>query len=151
MVKFRTAYVALAKDVRQAMALYCGEGRTHQSAKDECDINVIMARWEKSRIIEHVSRTGGSYGDFLDVPQDFHAAMQQVIEAEEAFSSLPSSIRKRFANDPGAFLEFVGDPANENEMRSMGLLKAVEAAGAASQEKVEERSERAAADGAEAP
>lgn len=54
---------------------------------------------------------------------DFRTAMEQVKQADEAFLRLPPVVRKRFDNDPALFLDFVDDPANENELRSLGLLR----------------------------
>lgn len=72
---------------------------------------------------------------------DFQFAMNQIIQAQDMFAELPSGIRKRFQNDPAAFVEFVGDPANEEEARRLGLIReAVEQpqpAAAAAEEKKE--------------
>jgi hypothetical protein len=40
------------------------------------------------------------------------------------FMSLPAKIRSRFQNDPGAFLDFVQNPENRDEMIELGLAKA---------------------------
>lgn len=97
------------------------DGLTKQDMKDDCDINVIMKRYEKTGMVDHVSRYQGQYGDFEAM--EFHEAMNFVIEAQDMFMSLPSKIRARFGNDPGAFLEFVNDENNTDELRKMGLLK----------------------------
>lgn len=96
--------------------------RTHQSFQAECDINTIMAKYKKTGVIAHVNRYQGRYGDFFDV-QGYHESLHQVLDAQEAFLSLPAALRARFQNDPGQFLDFVGNPANVDEMRSLGLLK----------------------------
>jgi len=109
---------------RQRQTFYTtGDSLTHQSFKDECDINRIMLKWQKTGMVEHANHFQGSYGDFTNVPTDYQEAMNQVINTQEMFSSLPSSIRKRFGNDPAAFLDFVEDPDNRDEMARMGLLK----------------------------
>lgn len=156
MVAFRKPYGARDEKLRSRVAVICGEGLAMQSFAKECDINQIMLKWQKQGVVDHVNRMHGEYGDFLNVPDNYQEAMQHIFDAQEMFASLPSSVRKRFANDPGEFLDFVSDPANENEMRDLGLLetKVVEVsseARSASQERVEERSDRAAAEGASAP
>lgn len=98
-----------------------GPSRAKQSFKDECDINGIMRRFEKTGLLEHANEYAGSYGDFTDVPQDYQAAINQVMAAEQMFMTVPAKIRARFANDPGQFLAFVGDPANGDELVRMGL------------------------------
>lgn len=98
-----------------------GVSRTKQAFAPECDINNIMKRFEKAGIIEHVAKTGGRYGDFTDAPSSYHEAMEQVVLAQQMFLSLPAKVRARFSNDPGEFLSFVGDPANQDELIRLGL------------------------------
>lgn len=98
-------------------------GRTQQSFKDDVDINLIMRRFERTGMIDHLNEYKGQYGDFLDVPQSFHEAMDQVIAAEGMFMTIPAKVRARFHNDPGEFLAFVSDPANADEMYELGLAK----------------------------
>ena len=98
-----------------------GEGRTHQSFKDECDINNIMKRFERDGVLTHAAKVEGKYGDFTGAV-DYKTALDQVHKAGEMFMSLPAFIRTRFDNDPGAFLEFASDPDNVDEMIDMGLL-----------------------------
>ena len=97
------------------------EGRTQQSFKDQCDVNKILDKFTRTGVLEHVSEYGGEYGDFVDAP-GYHEAMNSVVEAQQMFEALPAKLRKRFENDPATFLAFMDDPANVDEMRSMGLL-----------------------------
>lgn len=89
---------------------------TKQSFIDECDINTIMKRYEKTALITHVNNFQGDYGDAMGV-QDYHASMNQVIAAQAAFSSLPSAVRAQFHNDPGQFLAFA--EANPAEIEKL--------------------------------
>jgi len=98
-----------------------GESLTSQAHKQECDINRIMLKWAKTGTIEHRNTFDGQYGDFTDSPGDYHEAMNQVVQANEMFEGLPSAIRRRFGNDPGAFLDFVQDAKNVDQMIDMGL------------------------------
>lgn len=104
---------------------------THSLAKQsfaaECDINNILKKFEKTGMVEHVKQHHGHYGDFIDAP-DYLTAMTAIVEAQEAFDSLPANVRKRFANDPAQFLEFVHDPDNRDEMQKLGLLEPVQEA-----------------------
>lgn len=94
---------------------------TDQSFKDECDINFIMKKYQKTGLLDHVNQYQGHYGDFSEAP-DYHTALNKMNEAQEMFLTVPSSIREIFNNDPGEFLEFVLDSDNEQEMRELGLL-----------------------------
>lgn len=94
--------------------------RAKQQFRDECDINAIMAKYKKTGLVEHVNRYQGQYGDFSTVA-DYQEALNMVMEAQQAFMSLPAHVRTRFDNDPGQYLEFVQDPGNQEEMVKMGL------------------------------
>lgn len=94
---------------------------TDPSFADECDINILMAQYRSSELIPHVTRYQGQYGDFADAP-DYLTAQIIILEANEAFMSLPAHIRTKFDNDPAAFLDFVHNPDNKEEMRNLGLL-----------------------------
>lgn len=96
---------------------------TKQSHKDECDINLILKRFERTGVLEHVRENPARY---LDLPSDpdYQEALNTVIAAEQAFAELPSRVRERFNNDPGKFLEFTADPENLDEMVKLGLAKA---------------------------
>lgn len=100
-----------------------GVSATHQAHKDECDVNRIMAKWQKTGVLEHRNTYQGNYGDFTNLPMDYQESLNAVIAAEEMFSSLPGKVRKRFGNDPANFLEFVQDPSNRDEMIELGLAK----------------------------
>jgi len=110
-----------AYDRTRTTTLITGESLTSQAHKDECDINRIMLKWAKTGTIEHRNTFQGEYGDFTGSPGDYHEAMTQVVEANEMFESLPSQIRRRFGNDPGAFLDFVQDENNHDQLIDMGL------------------------------
>lgn len=91
---------------------------TKQQFRDDCDINVMVARALRGEILPQRS---GSFGDFTAV-RDFHSAMNQVTAARDAFMSLPAKVRSRFDNDPGALLDFLGDPSNLKEAVELGLI-----------------------------
>lgn len=88
--------------------------------KQVCDINNIIAKYRQTGLLEHVSRYQGSYSDVV-IEGDLHTAMISVVQAEEAFLSLPSNIRKKFHNDPSEFLDFVNNSDNFDEMVKLGL------------------------------
>jgi len=93
-----------------------------QSFKDECDINKIMSKYQKTGALDWVNKHGAQYGDVTAM--DFMDAMDTVVKGREMFDALPSSIRDRFRNDPAEFLDFMHDEKNLPEMRELGLAKA---------------------------
>lgn len=99
------------------------KGRTKQSHRDECDINQIMKRFEKTGMIEHTNQFQGNYGNFTEVPPDYQSAVDLVRAADEMFLTIPAKVRSVFDNDAGRFLAFVQDPANVEQMYELGLAK----------------------------
>lgn len=99
-----------------------GPSLAKQSFRDECDINVMMRRYEKDQILPHVSQYEGRYGDFTEAV-DFQTAFNVVQDAQRMFMTLPATIRARFDNDPGEFLEFATDDKNREELGKLGLLR----------------------------
>lgn len=96
-----------------------------QASKDDCDINLILARYKKTGQLPPMM-DNARYADLTERPGSFHEAMNTVTEARSMFADLPAPVRDRFNNDPGAFFDFVADPENEEEMRSLGLLEATD-------------------------
>lgn len=93
---------------------------TDQSFRDECDINTIMARYQSTGALPVLNE---SQAQWLDVTgMDFQRHMDFLLEAQQMFDELPSSIRDRFGNDPAAFLDFTSNPDNTVEIAKMGLL-----------------------------
>lgn len=95
-------------------------GRTQQHQKDECDINVLMSRFQKSGEITHLATGPPQYGDFSEVG-DFTTAQNRVAEATQDFMTLPARLRLEFNNDPAELLEFLQDEANNERAIEMGL------------------------------
>jgi len=92
-----------------------------QEFADECDLNVLMSRYDKVGVWP-LPPPGGQpeYLDLADVP-DFRQAMDLMVSADRAFMSLPASVRKTFDNDPRLFVDFASDSANLPKMREWGL------------------------------
>ncbi len=99
---------------------FTGTSLAKQSFKEECDINTIMRKYEKSGLIAHLNKHQGQYGNFIGF-QDYHASQNQILEARESFATIPAKIRAKFNNDPATFLEFAQNPDNLDQMIEMGL------------------------------
>jgi len=93
---------------------------THQSFADECDYNCVMARWERTGVIDHLNAKAPQYIDVVGIG-DYQTALNTVLAAQDSFAALPSVVRDRFANDPAALLRFLEDPANLDEAVKLGL------------------------------
>lgn len=92
---------------------------TKQSFKDECDINKIMEKFQKTGVLNHYASHAPTYGDAS--PVEYLDALLVISTANEMFADLPASVRKRFNNNPEEFLEFAQDPKNVKQMRELGL------------------------------
>lgn len=97
-----------------------GETLTEQEAKKQCDVNRILERYQRTGAIDHGRQYQGTYGDVTGV--SFSQAQNLVARMKTEFENLPSSLRDRFNNDPALYLDFVADPANNDEMVELGLI-----------------------------
>ncbi len=95
---------------------------TKQSFKKECDINNIMAKFQRTGAITHVQKNQQNYG--FASALTFTESMNIVAKGQSMFNELPSSIRTKFDNDPAKFLDFVQDESNADELVELGLANA---------------------------
>lgn len=127
MTTFRSFYRPHAR-----VTLDCGdEVITKQSHKDECDIHNILKQYQRTGIVQHINNRSPIYTD-LPSDLDYQTSLNLLMEAQEAFASLPSQVRDYFSNDPARFLAAFQDSAQEDKLREFGLLKPKEAASPAS-------------------
>lgn len=101
--------------------LVCADpSMAQQQFRDECDINVILERFNVTGQLPVVP-LNPEFGDFTGV-YDYQSALNAVMAAEESFDALPARVRERFGNDPAAFVDFCLDESNREEIRQLGLL-----------------------------
>ena len=104
--------------------------QTH--SKSECDINLIISKFQKDGILPSSVRSEpGRYIDLTMFP-DFNAASRAIAGVKSAFANLPPDVRERFNNAQDKFVEFVQDPRNARELVTMGLAVPRKATGAKS-------------------
>ena len=107
-------------------AIECAGGRTKQEFKDECDLNVLMKRYERTGVAPGARLGNPFYVDAADLPS-YMEALQLVSDAHESFAALPARVRAEFDNDPEKFVAFAQDPANKEKLVEWGLGKPAEA------------------------
>lgn len=129
-MKFKTGY----ERKRGVGVSPVGESLTKQEFKKQCDINTILAKYQKTGQLPDLIKSDPRYGDFSEVGS-YQEALDTVILARQQFDALSSKLRSRFGNDPSEFLAFVNDPKNAEEMVSLGLAKRIDT-GAGNEEKV---------------
>ena len=69
---------------------------TKQSFTKECDINTILAKYQKTGAIDHVNKHEAQYG--FATSDTFTESMQIVAKGNTMFEELPSSIRTKSIN-----------------------------------------------------
>lgn len=109
--------------VRRERGSFTFEGvtsMTEQAHADLCDVHLIMKRFERTQMCDHVSAFSGEYGDYIGA-EDFHASMNKIAEAESMFETIPSGIRAKFGHDPARFLEWIQDEKNRAEILELGF------------------------------
>lgn len=111
-----------------------------QSAKDECDINIMLERMSRG-ILPDISNLTPLFGDFTNSANDYHDALNTVIAAQEAFFELPANLRSRFDNDPEKLLAFLGDSSNRAEAMKLGLLSPTEDLSTATPQRAQDASD----------
>lgn len=113
-----------------------------QEFKQDADINSIMAKFQKTGAIDHVSKHQQNYG--IATPQSLHEALNVVTAAQTMFNDLPSSLRNKFENRASDFLKFVQDEKNYEEAIELGLDLTPEASQAAHERLEREKVAKAA-------
>lgn len=111
---------------RRSPMLLCprAERRTKSEFKQDCDINLIMARYHRTGILPDTARAAAArYGDFSGVP-GYHDMMNRTLAAQELFEALPATARKAFGNDPGRFLVASQTPEGQRLLVKLGLATA---------------------------
>lgn len=118
----------VVKQRPRVKTVFSGPSLTRQEFKDECDLALTLKRFGRTPEGQAALRNaqgfaeGCRFGDVSAVP-DFRAARDAVNAANAKFMALPAIVRRRFDNDPAAFLDFMSNPDNLDEARSLGLCK----------------------------
>lgn len=77
------------------------------SWRDDCDINILMARFtsgDKDALIQRV----GAYMDVSKLPDNFNEMMNLTMSAQSVFDSLPTAAKEAFGNNVNNFLSNAG-------------------------------------------
>lgn len=102
-------------------ALEPGEGSgAKQSMKDECNVNLIVSRFEETGLISHIAE---GVPQFVDAGElgDYRSIIEQVRKVDEYFAGLPAVVRTTFENDASAFMDFLESGATVEDLEALGL------------------------------
>ena len=95
----------------------CGKSMTEQHHKKSCDINTILAKYQETGLIDHVTRHQGAYGDVTGA--DYQNAMNLIAEQKSIFHELPAAVRRQFGDDPANYLDLVCQPDGLQTLSNM--------------------------------
>lgn len=100
------------------------EPKTQQQYKASCDINNILKKYHRDGVIspDLLNKRHAVFGDVSNFG-DFQESQNKILEAREAFMTLPAKLRARFDNDPAKCLDFATNPDNWDEMVKLGMVK----------------------------
>ena len=104
---------------KQKVTITTLDARVEQCHRDECDINKIIAKYDRTGVLNHVNDFEARYEDLTGL--DYQTMLNTVANANSMFEGLPSEIRNKFDNEPQKFISFMDDENNNNAMYEMGL------------------------------
>lgn len=79
-----------------------------QSHAESVDIHVLLERYKRGDV-DALSQAQGFYGDVLDFPKTYAAALNHMNEMERQFMALPVEIREKFGYSFSEFLASSGE------------------------------------------
>lgn len=96
-----------------------GDG-AKQSMRDECDINLIVARFAETGLMTHLA---DGIPQFMDVSElgDYRSVIEQVRKVDDYFAGLPAEVRSVFDNNPASFMDFLETGASDEDLKKLGL------------------------------
>lgn len=101
------------------------DGRVHASFQDACDVNKIVAKFQRTNVLTHTSRQRPRFADVYDA-EGLLSSFGAVEAAREQFEGLPSGVRRAAGNDPVRFLEMLEDEDGAKVLGDAGLIDQVE-------------------------
>lgn len=112
-MEFRTPYDGKSKRIQIDFSK--DKGKTIQEQSAATDINNILARFNRTGIIDHVQKNEPYYGEFGEF--DFHHNQNMITKITESFMELPAKTRREFDDDPANFAEFISQQKNVDDMK----------------------------------
>lgn len=95
---------------------------TRQEFSEDCDVNTIMARYEKTGVMPSGPSRPPAYLDLVGTP-DLQESLSILAVANQSFMQLPATVRREFDHDPAKFVAFCQNEENLPRMRELGLAK----------------------------
>ena len=96
-----------------------------QCDKDSTDINKIISRYGEQCVCQACAANARQpiSEDVAALSSvDFNTMMQKIASLNNQFNELPADVRKKFGHNPANMLEFMQNPANQEEAAKLGLI-----------------------------
>jgi len=94
---------------------------TKQSFRDECDVNMIVRKFERTGELP-VGPAAATYADVSNTP-DFQNQMDRIAHVRSEFDDLEVHQKMAFNNDPEQLLAALDDPNQLGLLRDLGLVE----------------------------
>ncbi len=94
--------------------------RAKQSMRDECDVNMIMAKFTKTGLISHLADGIPLFADVSEMGS-YREAIENVRGVERYFAGLPAEVRSRFDNDTVQFMEYLETGSTVEDLEALGM------------------------------
>lgn len=94
---------------------------TKQEFKEESDINNIITQYKQTGIINHITKSQPIYSD-LPPEMDYQQSLNMYKQAQDAFATLPSVVRRYFDNNPSRLLAALQDPSMRPALEELNIL-----------------------------
>jgi phage internal scaffolding protein len=110
------------KNGSRKVTLDCvGASKTRASQQKETDINGIIAKYDRTGTLTHITRSIPRFDDVSEL-SDYKSALDHVLKAQQMFNDLPSELRSEFDNDPAKFIDYISDSKNHEDAVKKGLV-----------------------------
>lgn len=111
-MRFKTRYTA---DKKSKISFKDDAGYTIQEQAAATEISNILARYQKTGIIDNVNENEALYGEFEYF--DFQKNQNMIVKLTEAFEELPAQTRKEFDNSVEQFAEYIAKQDGIEDMK----------------------------------
>lgn len=110
-------------DLKEKGLTFKKPSMTQQHFKDDCDINVIVRRFNAGQInTMPLAMNEGFYADVSDLGS-YQDANARVNSIKDYFANLPSSVREKFNNSVDDFVAFASSDNSRDAFIEMGILE----------------------------
>jgi hypothetical protein len=105
---------------KNTAVIFEDETLTQQNFKDDADLNIMIRKYG----VLPVQEVNWNEFDASVIPSDYHQLQNKLIEADQAFMSLPAELRQEVNNDPAQLLALISQREAEAKAEAKAAEKA---------------------------